>query len=88
MSVSVDQFLMLHFDQSGQRIAVSAMGQATVSVSYNGPFAGEIIPTAKAAVGKYVDTLLAGALGQAQDEVNMFSAPDMTSALVDALRSS
>jgi hypothetical protein len=86
MSVSVDQFLMLHFDQSGQRIAVSAMGQATVSVSYNGPFSGEIIPTAKAAVGKYVDTLLAGALGKAQDEVNAFSAPDMTSALVDALQ--
>lgn len=86
MSVTVEQFLMMHFDQGSQRIEVSAMGPATVSVSYDGPFAGEIIPTAKGAVGKYVDVLLGSAMVHAQDEVNVFSAPDMASALVDALR--
>jgi hypothetical protein len=85
MGVSVEQFLMLHFDEHAQGLSVSAMGAPTVSINYHGPFAGDIIPKAKATIGTQLQPVLNAALGQAQTEVNTFAAPDMTAALVDVL---
>jgi hypothetical protein len=86
MSVTVDQFLILRFDQGGQRLTVGAMGPPVASVSYNGPFDGEVTAGAKQAIGAHLQTTLGPALVRAQNELDKLAAPDKTSALVDVLQ--
>lgn len=86
MSLSVEQFLILQFDRTGQRLSVSAMGAPAASVGYGGPFAGEVTPDAQGAIAAQVQTELASALPQAQAELDKLAAPDKTSALIDVLR--
>ncbi|MDT5104328.1 MAG: hypothetical protein QOI25_1841 [Mycobacterium sp.] len=86
MTASVEQFVMLQFDRTGQRLTVSAVGSPTAAVSYNGPFAGEVTGSAKDAVAAQVNTRVGSALAQAQTELDKLAAPDKTSALIDVLR--
>jgi hypothetical protein len=86
MTVTADEYLILRFDQAGQRLSVAAMGSPVASVNYNGPFAGAVAAGAKDAIATHVQTTLAPALVAAQAELDKLAAPDKTSALVEVLQ--
>jgi hypothetical protein len=86
MSFSVDQWLALTFEAATERLVVWPFGAPAVTVGYGGPFAGEVNPLARDVISAQVQANLAGAIGQAQMELNALTAPARKSALIDQLR--
>jgi hypothetical protein len=86
MSFGVEQRLGLGFDPYGERVVISPLGPPAVSVNYGGPFASQVKSGAEAAISSHVQGALAGALGQAQQQLAALSAPARKAALLEQLR--
>lgn len=86
MTFSGEQLLMLSFDPSGERVTISAFGPPSVSVFYGGPFGNEMRPRAQDEIAAHIQANLIGALGRAQQQLNVLTGPSPKSPLIDQLR--
>jgi hypothetical protein len=86
MSFAADQFLVLSFEQAAERLSVTSLGAPSVSVNYGGPFAGEVKALARNEIATQIQANVAGAVSQAQSQLNGLTAPARKSALIDQLR--
>ena len=86
MSFTVEQLLLLGFDGPSERLTVTTFGTPAVSLNYNGPFSGTISPLARATIATQLQSNLAGAVTQAQNDLAFLTAPGRKAALIDQLR--
>jgi len=86
MSFTVEQLLLLGFDGASERLTVTTFSTPAVSLNYNGPFSGTVNPMARDAIATQVQSNLAGAVTQAQNDLAFLTAPGRKAALIDQLR--
>lgn len=86
MTFSVEQLLLLGFDEGSERLTVAAFGTPVVSLDYHGPFAGYVTPEARNAIADQVQSRLGGVLAQARQDLGGFTAAARKAPLIDQLR--
>ncbi|MGB7926386.1 MAG: hypothetical protein WCF57_24305 [Pyrinomonadaceae bacterium] len=86
MSFTVEQLLLLGFDEGSERLTVTTFGTPVVTLNYNGPFSGIMNPLARNAITTQVQSHLAGPVTHAQNDLAFLTAPGRKAALIDQLR--